>query len=65
MTKGSETSFGFFKANIRNWLVEECKQSGQHPEHFWWALQEVFHELEEEIDDSFDFWGDEEEETDE
>ena len=56
----NETSFGFFKANIRNWLVKECLESGENPQFFWWALQEVFGELEDEIDDNPDFWEDEE-----
>jgi hypothetical protein len=51
-----ETVFGFFRENIRNWLVKECLESCSNPEMFWWALQEVFHDLEEEIENNPFFW---------
>jgi hypothetical protein len=55
-----ETSFGFFKKNIRNWLIKECMESSTNPQHFWWALEEVFEELQDEISDNPDFWDEQE-----
>jgi len=51
-----ETVFGFFRSNIRNYLVKECLESCDNPQMFWWALQEVFHDLEDEIEENPDFW---------
>ena len=54
-----ETIFGFFRTNIRNSLGNDCLESCTNPQMFWWALQEVFHDLEEEIENNPSFWDDE------
>lgn len=35
---------GFSLDNIRNWIIKECMESG-NPEAFFWNLQEVMEEL--------------------
>lgn len=45
---------GFFKSNIRRWLIKECLESGRADE-FFEALREIVDEIDTERDEA-DFW---------
>ena len=57
----SDITFGgFFKSNIRKWIINECMTSG-NPESFFWALGEVISDIEDEQQsNNSNFWENEE-----
>lgn len=48
---------GFFKANIRRWIVRECLQSG-NPDSFFMAIEDIVDEIREHLEDDPDYWDD-------
>jgi len=52
----SDITFGgFFKSNIRKWIIKECVQSG-NPEDFFAAIIESIDDINDLSQDSPEYW---------